>query len=106
MHQIVVQHFELESIPQPAPGAAEYSIHKLAPQLHKVVDLGHVLVYAVAHRPSSWRERIAARSSILILPCWTDDLAVSTQDWSYVRSPEDIHSYVEHFTGVHDYELF
>ena len=49
MHQIVVQHFELESIPQPAPGAAEYSIHKLAPQLHKVVDLGHVLVYAVAH---------------------------------------------------------
>ena len=33
MTQVVVQHFELESIPQAHPGAAKHSIDKLAPQL-------------------------------------------------------------------------
>ena len=35
MAQIVVQHFELEGIPQACPGAAEHPIDKLAPQLTK-----------------------------------------------------------------------
>jgi hypothetical protein len=35
MTQVVVQHFELNGIPQASPGAAEYPIHKLAPQLTK-----------------------------------------------------------------------
>ena len=33
MHQIGVQHFELDGIPQAVPGAAEHPIRKLAPQL-------------------------------------------------------------------------
>src|SRR5712692_10939769 len=48
--------------------------------IHEVVDLGHVLVYAVVHRSPSLRERVEACTSMLIFPCWTDDLAVSTQD--------------------------
>src|SRR5467141_3988878 len=35
MTQVVVQDFELEGIPQARPRAAEYPIHKLAPQLTK-----------------------------------------------------------------------
>src|SRR5712691_4081977 len=35
MTQVVVQYFELEGIPQATPRAAEYPIHKLAPQLTK-----------------------------------------------------------------------
>jgi hypothetical protein len=33
MTQVVVQHFELASLPQASPGAAKHSIDKLAPQL-------------------------------------------------------------------------
>jgi hypothetical protein len=35
MTQVVVQHFEWESIPQASPGAAKHSLDKLAPQLTK-----------------------------------------------------------------------
>ena len=33
MHQVVVQHFELDGIPQPMPRSTEHSVHKLPPQL-------------------------------------------------------------------------
>lgn len=33
MHQVIVQHFELDGIPQAMPRATKHSVHELAPQL-------------------------------------------------------------------------